>query len=57
MGMATFTSDQRQIREEFFSLKNSFDELKGSFGNEFEIISMGMSGDYEICDRTRKQYD
>ena len=49
MGMATFTSDQRQVKEEFHALKKIFDEIKEGFGPEFEIISMGMSGDYQIA--------
>ena len=52
MGMATFTSDQRQVREEFSQLKKTFDWLKeGHFADSesFKIISMGMSGDYEIA--------
>ena len=51
MGMATFTSDYSQIKEEFLYLKKIFDELKSnSFTNaDFEIISMGMSGDYQLA--------
>lgn len=52
MGMATFTSDQRQVRDEFHSLKEIYDELKSShFADQesFKEISMGMSGDYEIA--------
>jgi len=52
MGMATFTSDKRQIQEEFNELKTIFDKLKSEKFDEstsFNIISMGMSGDYEIA--------
>lgn len=52
MGMATFTDNQEQIRMEFRTLKQSFDQLKaGWFKNhsEFKIISMGMSGDYQLA--------
>lgn len=49
MGMATFTSDTRQVREEFHDLKKIFDALQPEFGENFKIISMGMSGDYEIA--------
>lgn len=50
MGMATFTSDTRQVREEFHQLKMIFDELKQNhFQEEFDVISMGMSGDYELA--------
>lgn len=48
MGMATFTSDEKQIREEFKYLKGFYDELKEQHPG-FSILSMGMSGDYEIA--------
>ena len=43
MGMASFTEDKNQIRNEFRSLSNlynSYDNLK--------VLSMGMSSDYQI---------
>lgn len=52
MGMATFTSDRDQVRQEFTSLKRYFDEIKERFFSdqaEFREISMGMSGDYDIA--------
>ncbi|WP_053971908.1 YggS family pyridoxal phosphate-dependent enzyme [Mangrovimonas sp. ST2L15] len=51
MGMATFTEDQNQIKNEFDRLKSAFDTLK-TFENErcdLKTISMGMSGDYELA--------
>ena len=48
MGMATFTDDKRQIRSEFKSLKNTFEKVRREFNNLF-ILSMGMSGDYDIA--------
>lgn len=48
MGMATFTSDEKQIREEFKYLKGFYDELKEQHPR-FSILSMGMSGDYDIA--------
>ncbi|WP_291123247.1 YggS family pyridoxal phosphate-dependent enzyme [Empedobacter sp. UBA7620] len=48
MGMATFTEDESQIHEEFRSLKSNFDFLKNNFEN-ITILSMGMSGDYQIA--------
>lgn len=48
MGMATFTEDENQIREEFRSLKSNFDSLKSIYEN-ISILSMGMSGDYQIA--------
>jgi pyridoxal phosphate enzyme (YggS family) len=50
MGMATFTSNDAQIEQEFKTLKSYFDKLKTSrFANQsdFDVLSMGMSGDYE----------
>jgi len=51
MGMATFTEDENQINEEFQLLKHVFDTLKPleSFNFKPKIISMGMSGDYQLA--------
>lgn len=51
MGMATFTEDEHQIKNEFDFLKQSFEDLKSleSFNFKPEIISMGMSGDYHLA--------
>lgn len=48
MGMATFTEDENQIREEFKSLKTIFEKCKTQ-NTELKILSMGMSGDYKIA--------
>ena len=48
MGMATFTDDNCQIEQEFNGLKELYDELAKQY-SEFEVLSMGMSGDYEIA--------
>jgi pyridoxal phosphate enzyme (YggS family) len=48
MGMATFTEDKEQLKEEFSSLKNFFDTQK-SKNSDLEILSMGMSGDYQLA--------
>ena len=48
MGMATFTDDKQQIRSEFKSLKNTFEKAKSKF-HKLSILSMGMSGDYEVA--------
>lgn len=48
MGMATFTDDRGQIAKEFEKLKRAFDSLKNT-NPEFKVLSMGMSGDYEIA--------
>jgi len=50
MGMATFTSDQDQVAEEFSTLKQAFDRIRDKYKiMGFETLSMGMSGDYEIA--------
>lgn len=48
MGMATFTEDEKQVNKEFAFLKDKFDAFSKSFP-ALEILSMGMSGDYEIA--------
>ena len=55
MGMATYTDNEEQIRQEFESLKQFFTELKNDFfsdDNRFKEISMGMSNDYQIATET-----
>lgn len=51
MGMSTFTDDLQQVRNEFRSLKTFFDGMKAGSPGIFkpEILSMGMSGDYQIA--------
>ncbi|GAC1419120.1 MAG: YggS family pyridoxal phosphate-dependent enzyme [Flavisolibacter sp.] len=44
MGMASFTQDLKRIREEFSSLRTIWKKY-----TQFQILSMGMSGDYEIA--------
>ena len=46
MGMATFTENKNLVKQEFDQLKSYFDELRPFFSDEFNILSMGMSGDY-----------
>ena len=48
MGMATFTDNKNQIKNEFNSLKSTFETLKTNLPN-FKIISMGMSGDFQLA--------
>jgi len=48
MGMATFTSDSNQVRNEFQELKMLLDKYQSNFG-ENPVLSMGMSGDYLIA--------
>lgn len=52
MGMATFTDNAAQVRNEFKNLKNIFETLKENYFKEkvsFKEISMGMSDDYPIA--------
>jgi len=51
MGMASFTNDQDIIRTEFKSLKTTSELLKKytTFNFNPTILSMGMSGDYQIA--------
>jgi len=52
MGMATYTENSKQIREEFRQLKRIFERLKNSqFKKEegFDQLSCGMSGDFHLA--------
>lgn len=52
MGMATFTDDVAQVRQEFRRLREVFDVLKKRYFTDaphFREISMGMSDDYPIA--------
>ncbi|MDT0558825.1 YggS family pyridoxal phosphate-dependent enzyme [Ichthyenterobacterium sp. W332] len=51
MGMATFTDNQSQVKEEFIFLTNTFNKLKTlkTKNCNLETISMGMSGDYQLA--------
>jgi pyridoxal phosphate enzyme (YggS family) len=52
MGMATFTDDETQIREEFRKLCTRFDAMKQTdflFKDYFDTLSMGMSSDYRLA--------
>lgn len=51
MGMASFTENTTQIRDEFRNLKSHFDTIKKLFPQftAFKELSMGMSSDYKIA--------
>jgi len=53
MGMASFTSEEQQVKEEFLSLDTFFKTLKEKKFSQnnisIEILSMGMSGDYQLA--------
>ena len=48
MGMATFTENPNQIKKEFSRLKSIFDAI-ATHNSQFTILSMGMSGDYQLA--------
>lgn len=52
MGMATFTSDMKQVRKEFQQLYKLFIDLKAHVQSKnlaWDTLSMGMSHDFEIA--------
>jgi pyridoxal phosphate enzyme (YggS family) len=51
MGMATNTTNQEQLKEEFISLHYFFNQQKSNITHNFKlsILSMGMSSDYPIA--------
>jgi hypothetical protein len=54
MGMASFTEDDLQIKNEFSVLNNIFNQLKNDFFRDDELFcerSMGMSSDYVIAQK------
>lgn len=48
MGMATYTDDEAVVRGEFDYLKSVYENLKKT-NPQFETLSMGMSGDYQVA--------
>ena len=48
MGMATFTDNRDQVRKEFKHLNTLFSTLNANMP-DMKILSMGMSGDYQIA--------
>lgn len=53
MGMATFTDNKEQVRNEFKSLKSTYQTIIDNdlldSRHEFKELSMGMTGDYQIA--------
>lgn len=49
MGMASFSEDTNLLTKEFTTLKQIFDQAAIQLGNQFAILSMGMSGDYPLA--------
>lgn len=48
MAMASFTNNEKQIQEEFSLVHAFYDKLKERH-NQLDILSIGMSGDYQIA--------
>jgi PLP dependent protein len=51
MGIASLTSDNIEVRDEFTALKNLFDRVKAKNMSELNMkeLSMGMSSDYKLA--------
>lgn len=48
MGMATFTNNTQQVKDEFHKLYTIYNSLK-TLQPSINVLSMGMSGDYELA--------
>lgn len=52
MGMASNTDDEQQVEREFKQLNSFFERLKKEkMSEDFNVLSMGMSGDYALAIR------
>lgn len=51
MGMASFTNNQEQVKDEFLALKKFFNSQKNKTSTNIKLqtLSMGMSGDYQLA--------
>lgn len=49
MTIATNTDDESIVRRDFARIRSIFEELKPSFGEAFDTLSIGMSDDYPIA--------
>ena len=52
MAMATFTDDHVVLKKEFQAAHSLFSEIKEKYNSilpEFDVLSMGMSGDYKLA--------
>lgn len=49
MTIATNTDDESIIRRDFQTIKSLYDELKPTFGETFDTLSIGMTDDYPIA--------
>ena len=49
MTMASFVNDTTQVEREFTQARRVWEQLSGSLGPDFNILSMGMSHDWKIA--------
>ncbi len=49
MGIASYSNDMEVVKSDFKRLKAHKEELSQYFTNNFDTISMGMSGDYKLA--------
>ena len=49
MGMATFTDDKEKVKREFEQLQSYYKNFEDAKKIELDILSMGMSDDYELA--------
>ncbi len=49
MTLARPASDPEEVRPEFAKLRRLFERIQKGLGPDFEVLSMGMSGDFEVA--------
>jgi pyridoxal phosphate enzyme (YggS family) len=49
MTIGPLTDDLEQLKKAFAMTRNLYDRLKTRLGSGFEVLSMGMSGDFELA--------
>ncbi len=49
MGIATYSDDEALVAADFKRLRGYFEQLAPLFGECFDTVSMGMSGDYRLA--------
>ncbi|MFI3280152.1 MAG: YggS family pyridoxal phosphate-dependent enzyme [Rikenellaceae bacterium] len=49
MGIATYSDSESVVEADFRRLKSYFDRFAPLFGEPFDTVSMGMSGDYRLA--------
>ena len=49
MGMASFSDNKEQVRNEFKTMNHYSKNIQSKVGVPFTMLSMGMSGDYQMA--------